>query len=182
MALKQKKDGTYKIESERDLQEVASAIEEREAARAEIEQKMEEEYDYMTMAEEIAALNEAMREFMADQDVAHVFRDNYQVTLVKRSKVIWDVEKLKSLLPKGMFLKVSRLVIDGDKIDDLVRGGQLDRDKISPALTVKAEKPHIRRYPYKDGTDKEKAMQEETQLRQQMMGETTKAAAKGGRK
>jgi molybdopterin converting factor small subunit len=170
MALKQKKDGSWLIENAKDLDEVCEAIEEREQALQEIEQMMEEEYDYLTTKEEIAALNVELTRFMNANHVKHVFRDNYKVTLVKRVKTSWDAEKLKAKLPKPIWLKVTKQVLDTEKLDDLVKGGVIKRSEIKDAFVQTDEKPHVRRYPFSEGQTKEDAMKEEQALRQAMRG------------
>jgi hypothetical protein len=137
---------SWKIEGLKDLDAVADAIEEREAAIAECEKLMEEEYDYQTMKEELTNLKECLRSFMEKNDHAQLTREGYRIVLVKRSRNSWNESKLKNLLPKGVWLKVTRLVVDRDKIDDLVREGTIDMDKIAPALESKADKPHLRWY------------------------------------
>jgi hypothetical protein len=149
--LKQKNDGSWLIENLRDLDATAVAIEEREAAVAEIENKMEEEYDYLSMKEEIAGLKETLRSFMDKNDHAQIVRPDYQITLVRRSRTNWNETKLKALVPKGVWMKITKLVVDRDKIDDLAREGVIDLDKIAPALESKAEKPYLRWY-HKNGS------------------------------
>lgn len=176
MALKKLKDGTYKIESEKDLQEAASAIEQRESDLTEIEQMMEDDHDYLTMRDEIGKLDEAIRTFMSANDVKHVYRDDYAITLIRRMRSRWDADKLKKLVPKGMFLKLVTVAIDPQKIDNLVREGKLDSKKIASALVETPEKPHTRRFPYKEGQSRDDAMAEEAALRAQLSQSAVKAS------
>jgi hypothetical protein len=144
--LKQKNDGSWLIENLRDLDAVAVAIEDREAMIEAIEVKMEAEYDYLSLQEEVAGLKETLRSFMDKNDHAHVVRPDYKITLVRRSRTSWNEEKLKGLVPKGVWMKITKLVVDRDKIDDLAREGVIDLDKIAPALESKPEKPYLRWY------------------------------------
>lgn len=137
---------------------------------------MEEEFDYITMGEEIEALRQSMTTFMSANDVARVYRDNYAITLIRRSSFVWDAEKLKKILSKGMMLKISSLVVNPDKIDDLVREGKIDRKQIERALTEKKQKPHVRVFPYKDGQSADDARAEEAALRAQLSNETVEAS------
>jgi hypothetical protein len=174
MSLKRKKDGTYKIESGADLESAVDLIEEAKTVIEEIEAVMDEEYGYAENKENLKELESAVETFMAEKDVKNVFRDKYKLTLVRRSRTSWNGDKLKALLPKGMWLKVTRLVVDGDKIDDLVRKGELNSKVIDKALESKPEKPHVRLYPYKEGQDRDDAMNEEKRLMEAMKGEVKK--------
>lgn len=156
--LKQKKDGSWLIENYKDLETVAEAIEEREQAIADIEESMEEQYDYKALKQEVSDLKYALTGFMDKNDHAQLIRPDYKIVLVKRSRTSWNEAKLKSLLPKNLWLKVTKLVIDPDKIDDFARKGAIDMDKIAPALESKPDKPHLRWYYGKEGEgDKEAA-------------------------
>jgi len=155
--LKQKKDGSWLIENMKDLDAVTDAIEEREAAIAECEKMMEEEYDYKTMQQEVKDLKYALTAFMDKNDHAQLIRPDYKVVLVKRSRTIWNEDKLKNLMPKNLWLKVTKLVIDRDAIDDLVREGKIDGDKIAPALESVPDKPYLRWYFSKEGSGEAEA-------------------------
>lgn len=174
MSLKQLKDGSWQIVSGADLEKAVEKMEELHTELEEIEAVMEDEYDYNTTKETLAELQNAVTTFMSSKDVKNVFRDKYKLTLVKRARTSWDGDKLKSLLPKNMFIKVSRLIVDPEKIDDLVRRGEIDSKKIESALVSIPEKPHVRSYPYKEGQDKDDAMDEERRLMEAMQGEAKK--------
>lgn len=155
-----------------------AAIEDREQAVAEIAEKMEEEYDYLTMQDEVAGLNEAVRLFMVTNDQKFIFRDTYKLTLVKRSSTKWNEKKLRSLIPKNLWLKVTKQVIDPGKIDDLVRAGKLDDKLIAKALVSTPNAPYVQRYAYKEGQSIDDARAEEEALRQQLAQADTAAGAK----
>lgn len=174
--LKQKKDGTWLIESQKDLDEAIEAIEIREQGIADLEQQMEEEFDYLTMKDEVSQLNEAVRLFMVENDVKHVFRDNYKVTLIRRVTSKWNPDKLKKLVGKSTWLKITDHVVSPAKIDDLVREGKLDERAIAPALESTPTKPFIQRFPYKEGQDRDAAMAEESALRAAMSKEAVQAS------
>lgn len=180
--LKQKKDGTWLIESQKDLDSAIEAIEIREGAIADIEQQMEEEFDYLTMKDEANQLNEAVRLFMVENDVKHIFRDNYKVTLIRRVTSKWNPDKLRQLVGKATWLKITDQVVSPGKIDDLVRDGKLDERAIAPALESKPTKPFIQRFPYKEGQDKDAAIAEEMALREAMQQEAAKSASSSKRK
>lgn len=180
--LKQKKDGTWTIQSGADLEEAVAAIEEREQAVRDLEAEMEEKYDYLTMKQEAADLIEAVRVFMVSANMKHVFRDTYKLTLIRRATTKWNPDKLKNLVGKATWLKITDQVVSPSKIDDLTREGKLDSKLIAPALEQTPTKPFIQRFPYKDGQDKDAAMDEETALRAAMSGEAVAGSAGGSKK
>ena len=180
--LKQLKDGTWKVESPADLQDAEAAVEERLEAIQEVEEHMEEEFQYLTMKRDVVALDEAIVSYMAKNDIAHVFRDDHKVTLVRRSKISWDVAKLKAKLPKNLWLKVTTQTLDREKLDDLIKQKVIDIKLVRPALTETPEKPHIRRYPFKEGQSKEDAMAEEQELRRAMGSDDKEEEPKPKRK
>jgi hypothetical protein len=59
-----------------------------------------------------------------------------------------------------------------------VRKGELDQKKIGKAYEIKHQKPHLRRYDFKEGQTKEEAMAEEQALVRAMSGEAEEAAPK----
>ncbi len=168
MALKQNKDGTWTITAAADLEKAVALIEEREETMREVEQAMEEEYDYLTMRDEVRELNEAVRVFMVENDIKHIFRDTYKITAIRRWNTTWNIDKLKAALPKNMLLKVTKLVVDPGKIDDLVRKGTIKPEQIEKALEQTPVKPHIQRYPYKEGQTADDARAEEAALREEL--------------
>lgn len=176
--LKQKKDGSWVIQTPADLDAAVEAIEEREQGIADLEQQMEEEFDYLTMKTEVNDLKQAVTAFMAAGKIAHVFRDGYKFTLIRRHSTKWNEGKLKKLLPKSMWLKVTNQVLDPHKLDDLVKQGKIDDKEIGEALERTPQKPYIQRFEYKEGQDREAAMAEELALRNAMSDKTKGAKRK----
>lgn len=144
--LKQKKDGTWVIDTAKDMDAVVEAIEERETAITEIEETMEKEYDYLTTKKEIEELKSALQRFMVQYDQAQIIRPDYKIVVIRRWRRTWNVDKLKAAVGKGMFLKMTKMTVDSDKIDDLVREGKLDEKTIEGAFESKPEKPYLRWY------------------------------------
>lgn len=71
--------------------------------------------------------------------------DDFKVTRVQGFTRTWNPARLAAILPKGVFLKVVNYVPDAGKIDELVKAGKIDLDKIKPAFeeTPKAAYPKI---------------------------------------
>lgn len=158
-----------------------SAIEEREAAVADLREYMQEEFGYQDTLDEIDALNNEVKRFMSANDVKHVFRDGYKLTLVRRGSSAWDQVKLKNLLPKSVWLKVTRQVLDPEKLDDLVRTGGVKMKEIKSAYITVPQAPHVRRYDYTEGQTKEDVIAEEAKLREALSsgGDTETTPAQG---
>jgi hypothetical protein len=150
--LKQRNNGTWVIETGADLDKAMQLIEDREDMIAEAERIMEEKYEYLTFKEEHKALLDAVRDFMDRMDIASIPRPDrgYKLTLRKDWTSRWNPERLKNLVPKSVWLRITTQVVDPDKIDDLVRKGELDRQTIAPAFEQTKKKPYIRRYGLKD--------------------------------
>jgi hypothetical protein len=158
MPLKQRKDGTWSIETGKDMDAAVEAIEEREEGIKTIEENMEDEFDYLTMKQEIVDLKEELRRFMTANDQAQVIRDDYKIVLIRRMRSSWNVNKLKKVLSKGQYLKIVKMTVDPAKIDDLVRRGDIDEKLIASALEQTPDKPYLRWfYGNEDAADTEAA-------------------------
>lgn len=184
MALQQNAEGEWLIESAADLSAAVEAIEERQQAVRDLESEMEEQFDYLTMKEEITELENALKGAMTRFDQKHIFRDNYKITLIRGHSTTWNPDKLRKLLPKNLWLKVTKQVIDPGKIDDLVRAGTIKEKAVAPALEQKPKAPYIQRYEYKEGEDKDAAMEEEKAARAALSASDAEKGkpAKRGRK
>jgi hypothetical protein len=83
------------------LDAAAEAIEEREQEIVEIEEAMEKEYGYLTTRQEIETIREAVRVFMTENHLSHVFRDSYKLTLVRRGNGKWNESKTAEARAQG---------------------------------------------------------------------------------
>jgi FtsZ-binding cell division protein ZapB len=143
---KKTKDKGMKFDSGKEFEAAVALLEEKEEMVASIMEILNEEYDYAEIQTEIEELKEAIRQWMMENDQAQVVRDDYKISLVRRSRSTWNIDKLKKVLGKGQFLKITRLVVDPDRIDDLVRSGEINGKLIESALEMKPEKPYLRWY------------------------------------
>jgi len=130
-------------------------LEEKEELIAEIHQEMEEQYEYSTILKEIADLKAEISKWMIQNDQASHEVDRGTYRIIRPHKVTWDPVKLAKLVPKAIMFKVTDRVVNHEKIDDLVRAGELDREKIAPALVEKATRPYMRFFPLGSNGDAE---------------------------
>jgi hypothetical protein len=116
----------------------------------ELEQMMEDEYDYASMRKESVDLKLSLEAWMTDQNEQKLELDNYRWQLIKPESKRWNADKLRAVLGKAMFLKVCKVEPDPAKIDDLVRQGKIKLPDIEKALEFEPKKPYIKRYDNSD--------------------------------
>jgi hypothetical protein len=107
------------VSSESDVQEAIGEIEVRKALM-------------QPVIAEIAALKEAVDAYVEKK--GNIETDTHKLTRVQGFTRKWNVDKLKKIVPKGIFLQLCNLTPDPDKIDQAVRAGRLDAKKIAPAF------------------------------------------------
>lgn len=118
---------------------------------------MEEEYDFQSMRKEAIELHRALTVFMDDKSVDKLDLGTYRYQIIRGVTRKWNVDKLKAAVGKGKLLRVCKLVVDPDKIDDMVRQGKLDLKEIEGALEEEPKAPYIKRYENKEATGKKEA-------------------------
>jgi hypothetical protein len=112
----------------------------------EIEALLEEEYDWLTIQRDIDQLKAALASFMTRNDVAKQITDEGHWSLIRRTRGRWDESKLKERLGKSMWLKITKQVLDTEKLDDMVRKGGIKKEEVKGAYIETPEKPHLRFY------------------------------------
>lgn len=157
MSLKANSDGTYTISSLGKLREAAKL---RQALFQELE-----ELDVHTIQAEITELSRAMATYMAAaglQELPNIETgedEKFKAVLVQRSSLEYRIEpdagrdseiagpSLKETLPKGVFLKVTKRVIDRDALDEAIRDGTVDEDEVRECAYERKQAPFVRFYP-----------------------------------
>jgi len=132
-------------------------IEERAEAIAEIEEEMEEKHDLQSMRQEAVELHRALTKFMDDKSVDKLDMGGYRYQVVRPTSKRWNADKLKAKLGKSKFIQVCKLMPDPDKIDDMVRQGKIDLDKIEAALEIEPKSAYIKRYENREAEADEEA-------------------------
>lgn len=134
-------------------------VRENEDILAAAEEEMEEEYGYLSLKSETDALKEAVRQFMVTAAVDHApveGRGRFQ--MVRRFSRKWNPDKLRSIIGEKNFKKVTKRVVDSDKLDEFVRSGGYDQKQLEPAYEETPQKPFIRWYDETDSTSEEDAL------------------------
>lgn len=157
MALKRLENGLYRISNQKQAREAATMIEERNAMISEIEKAMEEEHDLQTMRREAIDLHKSLTQFMDDKSVDTLDMGEFRYQTIRPTSKKWNIDKLKAVLGKGKLLKVCKLVVDPDKLDDMVRSGKIDLDDIDAALEIEPKSAYIKRFINREAEGDEEA-------------------------
>jgi hypothetical protein len=136
---KRKKDGTFIVRSESAVQVAYEDIE--------------------ALVEEIATLTGPLK---AERDKLEAAVDAYLVTkeagtsvetvthkltVVQGHTRKWNVDKLKTLVPRHVFKNITELVVVRDKLNEYVAAGEIDRDAIEEAFEEKPNAPYVKKTP-----------------------------------
>src|SRR3954454_9324041 len=80
--------------------------------------------------------------------------ESVKITKVVSHRRYWNPEKLRKILPTSMYKLVIQASVDGAKIDELVREGKIDRDKIESAFEEIPNTPYVKRSAKNDKEDR----------------------------
>lgn len=152
------------ISSQREAREALELIDSHAESIVEIEAEMEEKHDLQTLRRESVDMKKAVDDFMAKKDVEEIDMGSYKVKLIRRVRRSWNGEKLRGLVDKATWLRITTQTPDPEKIDEMVREKKLDRKVIADAYEEIAEKPHTRRYYASEKSEDE----EESRLKEAM--------------
>lgn len=95
------------------------------------------------MEAERAGLKEAIDKAIVEDGVEYD-TDEIKITRVQSHKRVWNVDKLEAILPRPLFRKVIKIAVDPDKLDQLVKAGQVDEKKLDPAFEETPQKAYAR--------------------------------------
>lgn len=79
--------------------------------------------------------------------------EDIKITRVQGHRRSWNVDKLQSILPRGIFKNVTKTTVDGDKIDRYVREGKIKLKDIDPAFEETPNAPYVKWTDKSDGTE-----------------------------
>ena len=141
------------------------------ALRAECEYELEQLLDtpeIRELREDIGKLTEAIDEYIVEHYQAS---DGYEDDNIKLTKVVghtrrWNPDKLRKLLPTRLYKLVIKVSVDSAKLDELVREGKIERDKIESAFEEMPNAPYVKRT---DKTDR-KTREDEAAKLQEALG------------
>lgn len=135
-------------------------IDERTDAIIEIQQEMDKKYGYSDLQEESLALNKAVIEFMDKDKVEDVDMGTYRAHLQRSYTRGWNGDKLRALVPKGVWLKITKQTPDPEAIEEAVKRGLLMRKQIQSAYEEKPKAPFLRRFQGKTDDNEEERVAE----------------------
>lgn len=168
MALKVTKDGWVVIKSKKDA---AEALEAFQQMKAELDE-LREEHGITDLEKDLVTYKTAVQTWMVETGVEQVQCRGFHATLVKGfygSRWIAtddDITEgdpagaasLQSIIEKKfkskvtekgskarkVWMKITRRVVDHDKVEELVQAGTLNVDEIAPAWSEKEKAPYLR--------------------------------------
>jgi len=99
------------------------------------------------LRDELEALTAAVDAYVIDH---YEPGDGYDDGAVRLTKVVgyrraWNPDKLRKLLPTRLYKLVIDVKVNNGKLDELVREGKIDRDKIESAYEEQPNAPYVRR-------------------------------------
>jgi hypothetical protein len=144
MSLKKNKNGTYKIASIKELKEAVSLREDYLENIQSAESDSDEVKEYLDMKQEVDTLKIAVQEYLVETGTKEIEHDGVRAVIIKGQIGTWSKEKLRKILTKSEWLKVTTYEIDKDKLDEAVKAGTIDEKKIQGAYVTVEKKPYIR--------------------------------------
>jgi len=107
--------------------------------------------------EESVALSQAIDEFVLTKyDAGDGYEDDgWKLTKVVGHSRVWNAEKLHKLIPYGVFKKVTRVVVDTHKLNEAVKTGEIDLDRVDAAYEITPNAPYVKRTRKSQGGDPE---------------------------
>jgi hypothetical protein len=98
------------------------------------------------LQETAGKLREAVDKYIIDKYSAGegIETPTYLATKVVGHTRTWNVEKLQKLIPRGILKNVVKMTVDGAKVDEYVRAGKIDRNKIKGAYEERPNKPYVK--------------------------------------
>jgi hypothetical protein len=111
------------------------------------------------MEEQRAALRAAIDKFVLDgKDYED---EDVMITRVQGHRRRWDVKKLETILPRGIFKNVVKIEVDPAKLDEYVRKGKIKREVIEPAFEETPNAPYAK---WTEKSDKDRGGKEADKL------------------
>jgi hypothetical protein len=90
----------------------------------------------------VADLKSAVDKYVTEKE--NYEDDNVKITRVQGFRRSWNVAKLETILPRGIFKNVVTVMADAEKIDQYVREKKIDMKKIAPALEETPNRPYAK--------------------------------------
>lgn len=148
MELKRNKNGAFVLASKSHVRAAFDRLDQIDARTEKLDDIIakkckKETTELDKLAEEHADLTVAINAFVLDKGID--YEDNaVKLTRVQAYRRKWDVKKLESILPRGIFKNVTKTEADPAKIDEYVRKGKIDAKLIEPAFDETPNAPFVK--------------------------------------
>lgn len=162
MSLLRKKDGSYSLRKDADLR---GALDRREENEEEVK-RLQAEIEGTRLGQRLAQLEDdssslsaAINQYALDNNDYE--DDDWKVTKVVSHKRSWDVDKLESLVPRGVFKNMIQVQVVPAKVDQMIRSKKVSLDDIEDAYVEVANSPYVkvtRRSSREDGASEADAL------------------------
>lgn len=103
----------------------------------------------MALAErrsQVKRIREAVDRFVIAKNIKELQANGYRLKVIRASRSSWSAERLKELVPKGLWLQITKQTPDPGLIDAAVKAGKLDGDVIKAAFVSTPNAPYVRRF------------------------------------
>jgi hypothetical protein len=138
MALRRNQKGHWIISSRSRVKEALGVLEDKQFILA----GLLSDPKIVTLQEEVASLKADIDAFVIDNEDYE--DDDYKLTRVQGFRRSWDVTKLETILPRGIFKNIVKVEADPIKIDEYVRSGKIKAKQIEPAFSETPNKPYVK--------------------------------------
>ena len=156
MALKRYKNGTFEITSLKQVREAYKRMQEYSKAV----QELEKEHNIDELRQDATNLKLSADSFLikSNKDHLEIPEIGKRATVVRGHDGSWVETKadlnaastatksLRSIVGKEIWLKITKRVVDPDKLAEAVATGLVDEDEISAAYDERPRKPYVRLY------------------------------------
>lgn len=121
---------------------------------------MDKKFGYSDLQTESLALNRAVIEYMDKKKVDDVDMGTYRAHLQRGFNRGWNADRLRELVPKSVWLKITKQTPDPDKIEEAVKKGLITRKQIQSAFEEKPKAPFLRRFQGTTDSDEDERVAE----------------------
>lgn len=94
------------------------------------------------LIEEYNLLQETLDDYVLNAESFE--SDTWKAKRTQAHRRVWDVDKLKSLLPTGIYKSIVKPVVDTSALEDLVNSGKVNIADIEEALTETPNKAYVK--------------------------------------
>lgn len=120
---------------------VRDALADMAAIQAEVEARMEQ-VGLAKLQADHSALREAVDAYVLKQ--GEYEDDGIKLTKVQSNTRTWNPDVLETLVPRGVFKNLVKIVVDNDKVQEYVAAKKIKAADIAPAYEEKPKAPYVK--------------------------------------